>query len=74
MDSWIPDDDKQQKIEVKVHGVHHDLQGRIDNRSCVLRVQPLDQGSRTFQVRKQGGDGFTLAVTCSSRFHCGLLR
>ena len=54
---------------IAMHDIHHQLQGRVDNRTGVFGVEPLDEGGRTFEVRKQGGDGFRLAICCATGFH-----
>jgi hypothetical protein len=45
-----------------VDGVHHDLEGRIEDRPCLLGIEVVEQLHRTFDVGKQYGDllSFTL--------------
>src|SRR5262247_852317 len=53
---------------VTMHGVHHELQRRINDRSRFFRIKPFNQGCRTFEVSKQSSDGFALAVRTAPRF------
>ena len=53
---------------IAMHRVHHQLQGRINNRPRLFWVQSFNQRRRAFEIGKQGGDGFALAVGSSARF------
>jgi hypothetical protein len=50
-----------------MHGVHHHLQGGIDNRLRFFRIEAFNQGGGAFEVGKQGGDGLALTVGNLSR-------
>ena len=54
---------------IAVDGIHHQLEGGVDNRPSIFGVEPFDQCSRTFEVSKQGGYRFPLAVRTAPRFH-----
>ena len=41
---------------VAVHGVHHGVQGRVEERLGLFRVEVADQLGGAFQVGKQHGD------------------
>jgi hypothetical protein len=56
-----------------MHGVHHELQSRINNGTRFFRIKPFDQGRGAFEVGKQRRDGLALAICCSARCHRGLL-
>jgi hypothetical protein len=47
---------------VAVHGVHHQLQSRIDNRSGLFGIESFDQCSRAFEIGKQRRDRLTLPL------------
>ena len=47
---------------IAMHGVHHELQGGINNRSGFFGIEPFDQRRRAFEIGKQGGDRLALAV------------
>jgi hypothetical protein len=46
-----------------MHGVHHQLQGRIDDGAGLFGVEAFDERGGAFEVSKEGGDGFTLALS-----------
>ena len=52
---------------IAMHGVHHQLQGGINNRSGFFGIESFDQRRRAFEIGKQRGDG--LAFTIRHR-HC----
>ena len=65
-----------------MHGVHHQLQGGINNRPRLFGIESFDQRRRAFEIGKQRGDGFALTVgrprassaACSARMRsarCG---
>ena len=58
---------------VLMHGVHHELQRRIDNRAHLFRVEAFDQRRRAFEIGKQRGDRLALAVRRTPCFERGLL-
>ena len=47
---------------IAMHGVHHQLQSGINNRSGFFRIEPFDQRRRAFEIGKQRGDRFALAL------------
>jgi hypothetical protein len=51
-----------------VDGVHHELQGGIDQATSLFGIESFDQIHRAFDVRKQDRDGFALAISSSARF------
>ena len=53
---------------IAMHGVHHELQGGINNRPRLFGIKSFDQCGRAFEIGKQGGDGFTLTVCTAARF------
>src|SRR5262245_11096524 len=56
---------------VAMHRVHHELQSGIDDRPRLFRVESLDERRRSFEVSKQRGDRFALAVSdcgCTNAF------
>ena len=42
-------------------GIDHEREGWIYDRSCLLRIESLDQFQRALDVREQGGEGLALA-------------
>jgi hypothetical protein len=51
-----------------MHGVHHELQGRINNRPGFFGIKPFNEGGRAFEIGKESGDGLALAVCIAARF------
>ncbi len=47
---------------VAMHRVDHQLQRRVDNRACLLRVEVLLQLGRAFNIRKQCSDRLALTI------------
>src|SRR5262245_11864250 len=58
---------------VAMHGVHHKLQGWINERPRFFRVEALNQRRRTFEVSEEGGDRLAFAISWTTGFHCRLL-
>jgi hypothetical protein len=56
-----------------VHGIHHELQGGVNNGTGFFRVEPFNQGRRAFEVCKQGGDGLAFTVGDAPRCQRRLL-
>jgi hypothetical protein len=54
-------------------GVHHELESGIDEPASVFGVEVFDEGGRVFDISKEGGNGFALAVWSTTGFHGGLL-
>src|SRR5262245_10537989 len=55
---------------VPMHGVHHELQGGIDNSARFFWVESFDESGRTFEVSKEGRDRLAFALgppTCLQR-------
>ena len=46
---------------VAVHGVHHELQSRIDDAARLFGIEVFQQGHGALDVGKQHGDLFALA-------------
>ena len=53
---------------IAMHGVHHELQGRINNRPRFFGIESFNQRRRAFEIGKQGGDRLALTVRRSTRF------
>jgi hypothetical protein len=53
-----------------VHRVHHQREGRIDESTSLFRVKIFDQGHRTFNVGKEGSNGFAFAVGRAPGLQC----
>jgi hypothetical protein len=47
---------------ILMHGVHHELEGRIDDRSGLFGIEPFNQSGRAFEIGKQRRDRLALAV------------
>ena len=45
-----------------MHGVHHDVQGRVQEPPGLFRVETLDQLRRAFDVGEEDRDLFALAL------------
>ncbi len=45
-----------------MHGVHHQLQCRIDNRPGFFGIEAFNQRRRAFEIGKQRRDGLALPV------------
>ena len=56
-----------------MHGVHHELQGGINNRPRFFGVEAFNQCGRAFEISKQRRDRLALAVTGAARFQRRLL-
>ena len=56
-----------------MHGVHHQLQGGINNRSRFFGIESFNQRRRAFEIGKQGGDRLALAVCSATGFQRRLL-
>src|SRR5215470_1349870 len=54
-------------------GLHHQLQGWIDNRAGDFGVKVTRQGGKAREIGKQGGDRLAFAVRDTPRFQRGLL-
>ena len=46
---------------VVMHGVHHDLQCRVDDGARLFRIEIFDQFHRTLDIGEKRGHGFALA-------------
>ena len=55
-----------------MHGIHHHLECRVENRAGFLGIEPFNQRCRAFQVSKQRGDGLALAVGSATGFESRL--
>ena len=53
---------------IAMHGVHHQLQRGINNRSRFFGIESFDQRRRAFEIGKQGGDRLALTVGRPTRF------
>jgi hypothetical protein len=47
---------------ILMHGVHHELQGGVNNGSRLFGIKAFDQRGGAFEVGKQRSDGLTLTV------------
>ena len=47
---------------IVMHRVHHELESGIDNRPRPFRIESFNQCRRTFEIGKQGRDGFTFTI------------
>jgi hypothetical protein len=59
---------------VAVHGVHHELECRIDDRARLLGVEPFHHLDRALDIGEEGGDRFPLAVLSAARLQGSALR
>ena len=59
---------------ILMHGVHHQLQGGINNRPRFFGIESFNQRRRAFEIGKQRGDRLALTVGCATRFQRRLLR
>ena len=59
---------------ILMHGVHHQLQGGINNRPGFFGIESFNQRRRAFEIGKQRGDRLALAVRRPPRFQRRLLR
>ena len=53
---------------IAVDSVHHKLEGGINNRPGFFGIESFNQRCRAFEIGKQGGNGFALAVGCTASF------
>src|SRR5262249_24557006 len=51
---------------VAMHGIHHKLQGRIDDGAGLFGIKILHEGHRAFDIGKEGSDGLALALRRTS--------
>ena len=58
---------------IAMHGIHHELQGRINNRPRFFGIESFNQRRRAFEISKQGGDGLALTVGDIHALPCRLL-
>src|SRR5712692_6706198 len=54
---------------VAMHGLHHDLQGGINDAAGVFRVEVFDESGGAFEVNEEGSDGLAFAIRRTPRFH-----
>ena len=45
-----------------MHGVHHELQSRVNNRPRFFGIESFNQGRGAFEIGKQRSDGLTFAL------------
>jgi hypothetical protein len=53
---------------IAVDGVHHELEGGVNNESRLLRVEVFDEGSGVLDIGKEGGDRLALTIRTAPRF------
>ena len=58
---------------VAMHGVHHELEGGINNGSGVFGIEVASEGSEAGQIGKERSDGLALAVGDPTGFQRRLL-
>jgi hypothetical protein len=58
---------------VAVDGIHHELECRVDDCACFLRVEPFHHLDRALDVGEECRDRFPLAVLSTARLHRRLL-
>ena len=58
---------------IAMHGLHHQLEGRIDNAAGLFGVEVFDQLHGAFYVSKEGGDGLAFTVGGSAGLQGRLL-
>ena len=58
---------------IAMDSVHHELQSGIDDCTGFFGIESFNQRSRAFEVSKEGGDSFALAIAASPCFHSSLL-
>jgi hypothetical protein len=49
-----------------VDGLHHELQGGVNNGSGLFGVEPFDQRRGAFEIGKESRDRLALAVGCTA--------
>jgi hypothetical protein len=47
---------------IAMHGIHHQLQSRIDNCACLFGIEAFDQGRGAFEIGKERRDGLARAL------------
>ena len=47
---------------VAMHGIHHELQRRVDNRAGFFGIEAFNQRRGAFEIGKERGDRLTLTV------------
>ena len=55
---------------VAMDGIHHELEGRIDDRAGVLGIELLHEFYGAFDIGKEGSDGLALALRSAAGLHC----
>src|SRR5581483_12213739 len=55
---------------VAMHGVHHELQGWIDQCPRFFRVKVARERGEPGQVGKERGDSLAFTIWRAARFHC----
>ena len=58
---------------VAMHRSHHEVQGRVNDGAGFFGVEVLNEVHRAFDIGKQRGNGFALAIHRSACFERGLL-
>src|SRR5687767_11659191 len=56
---------------IAMDSIHHELQCRIDDCTCLFRVKSFNQCGRAFEIGKEGSNRLTLTVTdycCTNPF------
>ncbi len=54
-------------------GLHHEGEGRVHDGAGLFGIEVFDERHGAFDVSKQGGNGFALAVRNGAGFHRRLL-
>src|SRR5262249_27931045 len=74
MGDWSPKQGKDaiaQRLRniplIAMHGVHHHLQGRINDRSGFFGIKSFDERGGALEIRKQSRDRFALAIWSATR-------
>ncbi len=52
---------------IAMHGVHHDLEGRVEGGARFFRIDSFDEGHRALEIGEEHGDGLALALEGAPR-------
>src|SRR5215510_7826138 len=58
---------------IAMHGVHHEVQRRINDRSGFFGIEAFNESGGAFEVSKERGDRLALAIRTAARFQGSLL-
>src|SRR5712692_348208 len=61
-----------EKALVAMHGLHYEVEGRVDNEAGLFGVEAFDERGGAFDVGKEDGDGLAFAIRDATGFHSRL--